>query len=188
MANLLITKKFLRNFRVIWISAPSGAKKATGMVGKCNGLLQRILKNTEAGKLGPVELQECVFNMNLRIIEHLEFSPLEIEKGYQPNGTLEAKLPSIIRTNAVTAVLETDLLTVLERNPDHHEDVFKFMARREGLKFKTLEKSNWQKMLQKERRDEDVRRRINNKPRDPVMHYNHRKAKKKLAAAFKEFL
>ncbi|KAI1003613.1 hypothetical protein K3495_g4595 [Podosphaera aphanis] len=148
-----VTKEFLRKNQVIWISAPSGAKKATGIVEKCNDLLQRILKKSEAGKLWPFELQECVFNMNLRVIDHLGFSPFEIEKGYQPTGILETRLPSTVRTDAIKAVVETNLLTMLEHNSDYHDDVFNFIAKREGKQFKALGKSDWRKMLQKERHD-----------------------------------
>lgn len=114
----------------------------------------------------PLKLQECAFNMNLRIINHLWFSPFEIEKGYQPTGTFEVKIPSIIRTDAVNSVLKTNLSTVLERDPDYHNAVFNFIANREGLQFKALEKSNWQKMLQKERHDKGVHRRVIYKPGD----------------------
>ncbi|POS82388.1 hypothetical protein EPUL_005646 [Erysiphe pulchra] len=146
------TKEFLQKNRVIWISAPSGAKKASGMVEKCNDLLQRILKKTEAGKLWPLELQN---------------------------------LPSIIRTDAINSVLKTKLSTVLDRDPEYQNAVFNFIANRESLQFKVLEKSNWQKMLQKERHDKGVHRRVIYKPGDLVMLYDQRNAKKKLAAAFR---
>ncbi|KAI0999999.1 hypothetical protein K3495_g8198, partial [Podosphaera aphanis] len=55
----------------------------------------------------------------------------------------------------------------------------------EGKQFKALEKSDWRKMLQKERHDRGVHQRITYKPGDLVMLYDRRNAKKKLAAAYR---
>ncbi|RKF84287.1 hypothetical protein GcM1_124002 [Golovinomyces cichoracearum] len=102
------------------------------MFEKYNDLLQRILKKTEAGKLWPIELQECVFNLNLQVIDHLGFSPCEIEEGYQPTGILEAKISSKVQTDAIKTVVETNIMTNLEHNRDYHDDVFNVIAKREA--------------------------------------------------------
>lgn len=76
-------------------------------------------------------------------------------------------------------------MTNLEHNRDYHDDVFNFIAKREGKQFEVLEKSNQRKILQKERHDRGVHQRITYKPGDLVMLYDYRNAKKKLVAAFR---
>lgn len=123
--------------------------------------------------------------MNFRVIDHLGLSPFEIEEAYQSTGILGARLPSTLRTDAVKAAVENNLLTMLENHSDYHNNVFNFIAKREGMQLMALEKSDWRKMLQKERHDRGVHRRVSYKSGDLVMLYDHRNANKKLAGAFR---
>ncbi|KAI6245340.1 hypothetical protein HI914_06754 [Erysiphe necator] len=101
-------KQFLKDHKVVFTPAPSGAKRATGMVEKSNDLLEMILKNQFKKKSWPLYLNRGVYELNRRVIKHFGFSPYENLLGYQPLSTLEFKFPSLKWSKYTSEIIEFD--------------------------------------------------------------------------------
>ncbi|KHJ30038.1 hypothetical protein EV44_g4980 [Erysiphe necator] len=106
------TKYWAISQGVLWYNSPVAAKKSIRMIEKTVDILQRVLrKKSSDPKRWPEVVQESVFEVNKREINHLLHLPSEILLGYSPAGTLETNFPKLQR-QIMVALLET--------NDDYH--------------------------------------------------------------------
>ncbi|KAI1004034.1 hypothetical protein K3495_g4176 [Podosphaera aphanis] len=160
-------QKFLSSQGTLWIPAPSGSKRSTGMVEKANDLLERILKKISQREDWPFRVQRSAYELNRREVRSLGFSPYEIMFGYQPSSSSELKIPT------------------LRHEDEHASAVLAHMANLEVERDKVIQKYSLRRQLQKNRHDLGVSRNISYSSGDLVMLYDHSAAKRKLCASYR---
>ncbi len=82
----------------MWIPSPTAAHKATGMVEKCIHIMEMVLKKSaKSVHSWPFLCQTVAHEVNRRHIQHLGFSPFEIDGECQPPSAVEYVAPSAKR-------------------------------------------------------------------------------------------
>ncbi|POS82413.1 hypothetical protein EPUL_005317, partial [Erysiphe pulchra] len=160
-----IMQKFLSQQGVLWLPAPSGSKRSTGMVEKTNDLIERILKKSLIAKSGHSVFKE---------IRSLGFSPYEIMFGYQPSSSLEIKMPILRRSQLHFLLYNADLNAL---DDDKHAS----SSKRDTV----IQKDSLRRKFQKDRHDLGISRVISYNPGDLVMLYDHSAAKRKLCPLYR---
>ena len=81
--NSMKVQGWLSTMGILWIGAPVGAKRSTGMIEKANDLLERVLKKSAHNPtIWSQYLDVATFDLNCHEIMHLGFLPYEILFGY----------------------------------------------------------------------------------------------------------
>lgn len=179
--------RFLQDYKVLFIPAPSGAKRATGMVEKSNDLLEIILKKQSNKSDWPLFVNRGVYELNRREIKNLGFSPFEILLGYQPPSTLEIKFPSIKRSKYISEMADFnwDIIQNIENVQAQDDAVIDHVARMETTRSEAIRKDDWRRKVQKEKHDMGINQNHSFLPGSLVMLYDHAKAKLKLHASYR---
>ncbi|KAI0992831.1 hypothetical protein K3495_g15353 [Podosphaera aphanis] len=178
---------YLQEQNVVFIPAPSGAKRATGMVEKLNDLLEMILKKQSHKPNWPLFVNRAAYELNRRVIRHFGFSAYEILFGFQPPSSLERSFPSLNRAQYTAEMAEFDWnqLYNVSAGKAHEDAVIHHLAKMETRRCDALTLDDWRRRVQKERHDLGVSQRTSFAPGTLVMLYDHAKAKLKLHASYR---
>ncbi|KAI0995067.1 hypothetical protein K3495_g13113 [Podosphaera aphanis] len=178
---------FLERREVLWIPSPTAAHKATGMIEKCIHIMEMVLKkSTNSVHSWPFMCQTVAHEVNRRHIEHLGFSPFEIDGGYQPPSAVESVVPSIKRASKRKRMKSSNILETLNRNREEQEhSVLQFVAERERRRDEVRNASSWAKQVYKERHDMGIRKELNFADGSMVMLYDGKSAKKQLHPSYR---
>ncbi|POS81885.1 hypothetical protein EPUL_006527 [Erysiphe pulchra] len=176
--------KFLQSQKVLYIPAPSTAKRATGMIEKANNLSERVMKGMVSKPEWPIYVHRVAYEMNRREIRHLGYSPYEIIFGYNPPSSLEPEVPHMKRSKLLLELQKFDFDNV-ENDEIMAEAVFHHVAKVEAIKSRIRRKDDWRRLVQKEKHDLGVWQRWEYIPGSLVMVYDHIHAKDKLHTAYR---
>lgn len=181
-------KQILKDHKVVYTPAPSGTKRATGMVEKSNDLLEMILKKQFKKKSWPLYLNKGVYELSRRVIKHFGFSLYEILLGHQRSSTLEFKFPSLKRSKYTSEIIEFDWHQIQdpEEVEKHKDAVIHHVAIMETLRSDVERKDDWRRQVQKDRHDIGISQEIIFTSGSLVMLYDHAKAKMKLHASYRD--
>ncbi|RKF60559.1 hypothetical protein OnM2_049059 [Erysiphe neolycopersici] len=176
--------RFLKSQEVLYIPAPSAAKRATGMIEKANDLFERVMKGIAVKPDWPIYVHRAAYEMNRRKIKHLGHSPYEILFGYHPPSSLELAIPHIKRTKLMLDLQNFDFER-LDSEEVMAEAVFHHVAKVEARRSDILRKDDWRRQVQKGKHDLGVSQYRNYTLGSLVMVYDHIHAKEKLHAAYR---
>lgn len=178
--------RFLKIQGVLYIPAPSAAKRATGMIEKANDLFERVMKGIAVKPDWPIYVHRAAYEMNRREIKHLGHFPYEILFGYHPPSSLELELAiSHIKRTKLMLDLQNFDFERLDSEEVMAEAVFHHAAKVEARRSDILRKDDWRRQVQKEKHDLGVLQYRNYTPESLVMVYDHIHAKEKLHATYR---
>lgn len=180
-------QKFLTSRNVLWIPSPTAAHKATGMVEKCIHIMEMVLKKSaKSVHSWPFLCQTVAHEVNRRYIQHLGFSPFEIDCGYQPPSTVETVVPSARRAAKKRAMKCSNYLIALAKERKEQENaIFDFISKRERCWEEVRNASSWAKQVSKDRHDLGIRKELNFIDGSMVMLYDGKSAKKQLHPSYR---
>ncbi|POS82118.1 hypothetical protein EPUL_005768, partial [Erysiphe pulchra] len=144
--------KILQSQKVLYIPAPSAAKRATGMIVKTNDLFERVMKGMASKPEWLIYVHRAAYEFNRREIRHLGYSPYEILFGYNPPSSLKLEITHMKRSKLLLELQKFDFDNV-ESDEIMAEAVFHHVAKVEAIKSETLRKDDWRRLVQKEKHD-----------------------------------
>ncbi|RKF77877.1 putative eka-like protein [Golovinomyces cichoracearum] len=173
-------KNFLENLGVIPIPAPVGAHRSVGIVEKHNDLIERVLK--KGFGMWPLELQDAVKSLNVRVVKNLGYTPHEILFGFQPVKPIGQMYPS---ANLVELQKSIRNLKKVDTEDDMCMAQLSFIVRRNSLREQTTFKDDGRRAVQKDRHDSGLSSSSVFSLGFLVMLYDEAQAKKKLRASYR---